>query len=284
MDKGILTKITQGFETFKPSEKKVAHFIIDNPKEAVGLSIMELAEKSGTSEATIVRFCRTLGLKGYQDFKLAISLDISSVNNKRKIIHEKISKDDTTEEILEKISIGSIKAIEDTKKVLSTDALKKAIEAVNNAEKVYLFSVGASSVVALDAQYKFMRINIPAIMYFDNHIQLTASVHLTKKDVAIGISNSGRTKDVVDALKAAKDKGATTICITQYGHSPILQYSDVTLFTAHVENNFRSGAMASRIAQLNVIDSLFIGVACKRYDEVITHLENTREAVKNKQY
>lgn len=117
MEKGILTKITQGLETFKPSEKKVAHFIIDNLKEAVGLSIMELAEKSGTSEATIVRFCRTLGLKGYQDFKLAISLDISSVNNKKKIIHEKISEDDTAEEIFEKISIGSIKAIEDTKSV-----------------------------------------------------------------------------------------------------------------------------------------------------------------------
>lgn len=284
MNKGILTKIVQGLETFKPSEKKVAQLILDNPKEIVGLSIMELAEKSGTSDATIVRFCRTLGLKGYQDFKLAISLDISNENKKRKIIHEKIGKNDTAEEILEKISAGSIRAIEDTKKVLSAEALNKAIEAVNNADKVYLFSAGASSVVALDAQYKLMRINIPTVMYFDSHMQLTASVHLTEKDVAIGISNSGRTKDVVDTLKVAKDKGATTISITQYGQSPILQYSDITLFTAHVENNFRSGAMASRIAQLNVIDSLFIGVACKRYDEVITHLENTREAVKNKQY
>lgn len=281
---GILTKISQGFGTFKPSEQKVAQYILDNPRETVGFSIMELAEKSGTSEATIVRFCRTLGLKGYQDFKLAISLDISNENKRKKVIHEQINEDDSAEEIYEKISAGSIKAIEDTKRVLSTEALDKAIEAINNAEKVYLFSAGASSVVALDAQYKFMRINIPVIMHFDSHIQLTSSVHLTEKDVAIGISNSGRTKDVVDALKVAKDKGATTICITQYGQSPILQYSDIILFTANVENNFRSGAMASRIAQLNLIDSIFIGVACKRYEKVITYLEDTREAVKNKKY
>jgi DNA-binding MurR/RpiR family transcriptional regulator len=282
MDRDILTKIRQGYDTFRPSEKKIAKYILENPKEIVGLSVMELAERCNTSEASVIRFCRTLNLKGYQDLKLAISFDISMEMSKQRVFHEHIEADDTPKEILEKISAGSIKAIEDTKKVLDIEALNKAIDVINKANKIYLFSVGASSIVAMDAQYKFTRINIPVVMHLDTHMQLTSAVHITENDVAIGISNSGRTKDVIEALEIAKNKGATTICITQYGRSPIMKVSDITLFTAHVENNFRSGAMASRIAQLNIIDSVFIGVACKRYDEVIEYLRVTRETLEGK--
>ncbi|MCG8541653.1 MAG: MurR/RpiR family transcriptional regulator [Clostridia bacterium] len=284
MDKDILAKIKQGFETFRPSEKKIAKFILDNPSETIQLSIIDLAKKAYTSEASIIRFCRALDIKGFQDLKLAISADISKTANTKRVIHEKIEKTDSPQEIFDKISIGSIKAIEDTKKMIDILELERAIDEIIKAERVYLYSAGASSIVALDAQYKFTRINIPTVMYFDNHIQLTTSVHLGPKDVAIGISNSGKTKDVVDALRIAKEKGATTISITQYGRSPILNVSDIVLFTASVESNFRSGAMASRIAQLNIIDSLFMGVACRRYDEVIEYLNMTREAVANKQY
>ncbi|SHK52641.1 transcriptional regulator, RpiR family [Paramaledivibacter caminithermalis DSM 15212] len=252
---------------------------MDNPVEVIELSIKKLAKKCNTSEATIIRFCRTLNLGGYQDLKIALSVDITQIEKKEKIIHDVIEADDNVKEILNKISVGNIKAIEDTKKVLNVDNLEEAIDAVNKAKSIYIFSAGASSVVALDAQYKFARINIPVVMYFDSHMQLTSCVHLTEKDVAIAISNSGRTKDVIKALSIAKEKGATTIAITQYGQSPVVKVSDITLFTANVENNFRSGAMASRIAQLNIIDSLFIGVACKRYDDVIRHLKVTREVV-----
>lgn len=284
MSKTVLTKIRHGLDSFRPSEKKIANYILNNPKEAMELSVTEMAKKSGTSEASVIRFCRTLGLKGYQDLKLAISIGITEETVEDKIIHEMIYADDSPEIILSKLKAGSIQAIEDTTNVLNTSSLTKAIEAIDNAKNIYLFSAGASSIVALDAQYKFSRINIPAFMYFDNHIQLTAAVHLTEKDVAIGISHSGRTMEVVDTLKVAKERNATTISITSYGKSPIQDVSDIVLYTASVENNFRSGAMASRIAQLLVIDSLFIGVACKRYDEVIEHLKVTREALESKKY
>lgn len=218
-------------------------------------------------------------MTGYQELKITLSADVFRFEKNEKIIHDVIETDDSPREIFKKISSGNIKAIEDTEKVLSIDSLEEAIAAIDNAKSIYIFSAGASSVVALDAQYKFTRINIPVFMYFDSHIQLTTSVHLTEGDVAIAISNSGRTKDVIKALTVAKEKGATTISITQYGNSPILKVSDITLYTANVENNFRSGAMASRIAQLNIIDSLFIGVACLRYDDVIEKLKMTREAV-----
>jgi len=121
-------------------------------------------------------------------------------------------------------------------------------------------------------------------MYFDNHIEITSAVHLTEKDVAVGISHSGRTKDTIHILEIAKKRNATTIAITQYGKNPIEEVSDIVLHTASVENNFRSGAMASRIAQLYVIDNLFIGVACKRYDDVNRYLEITRKALEFEKY
>jgi len=282
MTDAILVKMEQGMDGFKPSEKKIARYILDNPHEAMKLSVGEMGKNAGTSKASVVRFCKTLGLKGYQDLKLAISMGISADTNGEKIIHEIINIDDSPSTIMEKMSAGSIQAIEETKKVLDPVNLGKAIDAIDSAERVYFFGAGASSIVALDAHHKFTRINIPSLMYFDNHLEVTAAVHLTDRDVAVGISHSGRTKETVDILGIAKEKGATTIGITQYGKSPIENVSDIILHTASVENNFRSGAMASRMAQLFVIDSLFIGIACRRYDETNKYLELTREALASK--
>lgn len=281
---GCLIKIKQGLETFKPSEKKIALYILERPQEIMNLSITELADKSNTSEASIVRFYKSLGLKGYQELKLAVSLEALQIHQKNKVLFEQIGVDDTPVDIITKVSSGNMQAIQDTGKILCPEELNKAIDAIDKAKSVNIFSMGASSVVALDAQYKFMRINIPTYMFFDSHIQMTSAVNLTKDDVAIGISHSGRTKEVVDALQVAKEKGTTTICITQFGDSPIVNTSDIKLFMASSENNFRSGAMASRIAQLTVIDSLFMGVACRRYDEVMETLIKTREGVKDRKY
>lgn len=284
LDSSIITKMEQGMETFTASEQKIAKYVLKNLREAMNLSIEEMACRSGISKASVVRFCKTLGLKGYQDFKIALSLNTAQNIKKEKILHEIINVDDSTRTILDKLSIGSIQAIQDTSSLIDIKSLEDAIEAIHRSDQIQIFGVGASLIVALDAQYKFTRINIPALAFMDHHIQITAAVHLNEKGVAIGISNTGRTKEVIECLKIAKEKGATTIAITQYGKSPIQDVADIVLFTANVENNFRSGAMASRIAQLLVIDSLFIGVACKRYDEVIEHLKITRKALEDKKY
>ncbi len=284
MPKMVLTKIRHGMNSFTPSEKKIANYILKNPNEAMKLSVAEMARKSNTSEASVVRFCKTLGLEGYQDLKIGISLSTVDNSKNKKIIHEIINVDDSPSTIMEKMALGSIQAIEETRQILNPKSLEKAIEAIDSAERIYFFGAGASSIVALDAQYKFTRINIPSFMYFDNHIEITSAVHLTEKDVAVGISHSGRTKDTIHILEIAKKRNATTIAITQYGKNPIEEVSDIVLHTASVENNFRSGAMASRIAQLYVIDNLFIGVACKRYDDVNRYLEITRKALEFEKY
>lgn len=281
---GCLIKIRQGLNTFSPKEMKLGEYILQNSDGLTKLSITQLAERSGVSEASIVRFCKRLGLKGYQELKVSISAETAVSGSGRKSIHDNIGTEDCTSTILQKISKGNMDAIDSTLKVLDALELDKAVNALQSAKRILLFGSGASSIVAMDAQYKFMRINMEAIMYFDTHMQLTVASNSREGDVAIGISNSGKTIDVVKCLEMARGKGAKTICITQYGNSEILHASDIKLFTACIDNNFRSGAMASRIAQLNIIDSLFVGVACKNYDRVIEYLNSTREAVRSKKY
>ena len=281
---GCLIKIRQGLPTFSPAEQKVGNFILNNLNEVLELSITKLAQKSETSEASVVRFCRSLGIKGYQELKILIAGDLREPEDGQKIIHKNINDGDDTATVIKKICDSNISSIQDTMKVLSSSELEQAVNFLDNAKRMIFFGVGASSIVALDAQYKFMRINMDASMYFDTDMQLTAASNLGEGDVAIGITNSGRTIDTVKALKIAKGNGAKTICITQFGDSPVLEYADVRLHMAVVESNFRSGAMASRIAQLSIIDALFVGVARKRYNQVIDYLEKTREVVSDKKY
>lgn len=281
---GCIVRIRQGLETFSPTEKKIGEFILKNTQEFLGYSITQLAIISETSEASIVRFCKSIGLKGYQELKICISADLAMPLNSKVKIYEQVSNDDSIQTIINKVSQGNINAIEDTMKVLDSEELSRAISSIDKARKIAIFGAGASSIVAMDAQYKFMRINIEANMYFDMHMQLTVASNLEECDVALGISNSGGTIDVIKALEIARGNGAKTICITQFGNSPIVDVSDIKLFTACVENNLRSGAMASRIAQLNIIDSIFVGVACRRYEDVLNCLDRTRDVVKDKKY
>ncbi|HHW01278.1 MAG TPA: MurR/RpiR family transcriptional regulator [Thermoanaerobacterales bacterium] len=278
---GDLEKIHAVINNLKPSEKKIAEFILKNPQEISELSISELSKRCRTSEASVVRFCRTLGYKGYQDLKIKISSDITF---KMRKIQGVVNIDDDIETIITKISKNNMQAIESTMDVINREEVKRAADVLLTAKKVDFYGVGASAFVALDAMHKFMRINKACTAYLDSHMQLASAANLTKDDAAVGISYSGQTADTVDALKLAKNAGATTICITRFGHSPITRVSDIKLFVTANEAIFRSGAMASRIAQMNVIDILFSIIACRKYDDIVRYLENTSEAVSIRKY
>jgi DNA-binding MurR/RpiR family transcriptional regulator len=167
---------------------------------------------------------------------------------------------------------------------LDVGELGRAAKAISHARRVDFYGVGASGFVALDAQNKFLRINIESMAFIDPHLQAVSAALLTKQDIAVGISHSGSTKDIVDSLSLARSSGATVICITNYMRSPIVKISNIKLYTASRENTFRSGAIASRIAQLSVIDALFLVVLMSRYEKTVKCLEKTTEAVKTKRY
>jgi len=279
--RGCLARLRGVYHSLAPAEKKVVDYILSHPEEVIGLSITDLAENSDVSEATVVRVSQLIGYQGFQELKIVLAKDLGSFFAE---IPEKIKRGDTIAEIAAKVLQRNIQAIRDTLDILDVGELERAVRAISNARKVDFYGVGASGFVALDAQNKFLRINIESMAFIDPHSQAVSAALLTKRDVAVGISHSGSTKDIVDSLSIARSSGATIICITNYTRSPIAKISDIKLYTASRETTFRSGAIASRIAQLSVIDVLFFGVLMQRYEKTVKCLEKTTEAVKTKRY
>ena len=279
--RGCLARLRGVHRSLSPAEKKVVDYILSHPEEVIGLSITDLAENSNASEATVVRVSQLIGYQGFQELKIVLAKDLGSFFAE---IPEKMRPGDTMAEIAAKVLQRNIQAIRDTLDVLDVGDLERAVKAITKARKVDFYGVGASGFVALDAQNKFLRINIESMAFIDPHSQAVSAALLTKRDVAVGISHSGSTKDIVDSLSLAKSSGATVICITNHTRSPIAKISDIKLYTASRETTFRSGAIASRIAQLSVIDVLFLGVLMRRYENTVKCLEKTTEAVKTKRY
>jgi DNA-binding MurR/RpiR family transcriptional regulator len=185
----------------------------------------------------------------------------------------------SVEAIIQAVSNNNKQSIQDTTAVLSSEEVGKAAEVLSKARKIDVYGMGASAVIAQDVYQKLSRINWWCQAYSDFHAQLTSAVTLTNKDVAFGISYSGQTDEIIQSLTEAKKQGATIITLTKFGSSPVADLGDIRLFTSSVEQSIRSGAMASRIAQLNVVDILFITIASRQQNKVIPMLEKTRLAV-----
>ncbi|WP_127586768.1 MurR/RpiR family transcriptional regulator [Paenibacillus koleovorans] len=275
---GGLVALRAVLDQLKPSERKAAEYILDNSKDVVKFSVQKLAELSGVSEATIIRLCKSLNMTGYQDLKLRIAGDLTS-NTASSGTYEEIKMGGSVESIVQAVSNNNKQSIQDTVSVLSVVEVERAAVALIQARKIDLYGVGASAVIAEDIYQKFSRINWWVRAYPDFHGQLTSAVNLTDQDVAFGISYSGQTEDIIQSLTEAKKQGATIISLTKFGTNPVAELADIRLFTSSVEQSIRSGAMASRIAQLNVVDILFITIASRQQDKVIPMLENTRLGV-----
>jgi DNA-binding MurR/RpiR family transcriptional regulator len=280
---GSLIKIKEIIQGLSPSERKVAQYILDYPQDISDLSIGELAQKSGSSEATVVRLCKLLDFNGYKDFKISITKDIAYASKDDEgEQYTDVEPGDDLKLIVQNISYNNKKSIDNTLEIISYEAIEAAVEAIAAADRIEFYGIGASYIIAFDAMQKFSRINKIAICYPDPHLQIASAANLNKGDVAIAISYSGETKDTFDSISVAKESGAKTISITKFGQSPISDICDINLFVSAPEISIRSGAMSSRIAQLNVIDILFAGVASRQFEQVKKHLSRTRKAIREK--
>ncbi|CAM3620285.1 MurR/RpiR family transcriptional regulator [Marinicrinis lubricantis] len=274
---GGLVRLREVFDTLTPSERKAASYILQNPGEMIELSVAELAAKSGSSQAAIIRLCKAMGMKGYQDLKLKVAGDLQENES---IGYQDIRPNDSIASIIQSVSANNIQSIRDTLKILDAEMVGRAVEALDQAKKIYFFGLGASNLIAMDAQQKLLRINKFSFTFSDPHVQLTSAVTLTPEDAAVCISYSGETKEVIQAAKIARENDCRTISITKYGESTLSKLVDIPLFTSSTENEIRSGAMSSRITQLNVIDILYLGVASHSYEQSVKYLEQTRRAIK----
>lgn len=280
MTNGI-SRIRQGISSLKPSEKKVADYILNNPEEVLEMSIASLAKASKVSEATIIRMCRALDFKGYQDLKLIISASING-NNDQPVKYQDISKSGSVSDIVKAVSFNNLRSIEDTLSVLDINEVEKAIIALDGARKIDVYGVGASGIIGQDFEQKCKRVNRWCEAYSDNHTRLTSAAHITSKDVVLVISYSGETQEIIESVQVAKRNGATIISVTGYSNNTVRNLADINLFASSVEQNIRSGAMASRIAQLNIIDIIYTGIASRNYQETVNYLDRTRDVIKNR--
>lgn len=278
---GGLVRLREAVHQLNPSERKVAEYILNDPKQVVELSVSQLADYSGASQAAIVRLCKSLGLKGFPDLKLKIAGDLQETGAQTgNQGYQEFQPNDSVETIIRNVSSNNIQSIRDTVKILDTAKVEEAVEALDRASRIYFFGVGASNLIAQDAQHKFLRINKTCFSFADPHVQLTTAVTLTPRDVAVGISYSGETREVIATLQAARAQGATTISITKYGTTSLHAHSDIPLCITSTENEIRSGAMASRITQLNLIDILYLGVASRSYEQSVEYLDRSRAAIR----
>ena len=275
----ILIKVKLLYDSMGKSEKKIADWLLEHSEEIIPLSITELAEKSQSSEATIVRFARRMGFSGYQDMKISFAQESG-----KQVINEEISKDDSCFEILNKISNDIYCSIEMTKQIIDGNALEQAASAISNAKNIFVFGLGNSAPIAADAAHKFMRLGYNATACSDNHIQSIISSHAKKNDVIIGISHSGSSKDIVEALRIAKSSGAATICITNYGKSPIIKFSDIVLCTSSKETEYTILGLNSRIAALAIIDSIYTYLVCRNNSKTMKSIKEAEKALQNKKY
>lgn len=278
MNKTILN-IGIAYDELGKAEKKVADWIMNHSGELLPLSIVELAELAGCSEATIVRFSKKLGFSGYQELKISFARE-----TKTSIINANMSRDDDAYAIFEKVCNDVYCSLEKTKKVLSPEKLQAAAEAIMKAGKIIVIGLGNSASIALDASHKLLRIGLGAYAYTDNHMQMIAASGLEKGDVVIAISHSGSSKDIIEAMQASKRNGATTIAITNKGRSPIQKHSDIVLCTSSDETQYNILALNSRIVQLAIVDALYFYIVFQQSERSLAHINETEMSLKTKKY
>ena len=266
------------YDEMGSAEKKIADWIFKNPNKIIPLSISELAEQCGCGDATIVRFARRLGFGGYQELKISLAQEEGKPE-----ISDTISKSDRCFDVFEKISNEIYCTLELTKKKLDRTAINTAAEMILNAGKIVVFVLGNSGSIALDMQHKFLRIGSESCADCDTHMQEIAASHLRGGDIAVGISHSGSSRDIVEALRTARENGAGTISITGSPKSPISRESGCVLSTDSNETRYSILGLNSRIAQLAIVDALYCYVLCQN-DAAHEAIKRTEKALQTKKY
>lgn len=276
----IISTIRNSLDQLKSAEKRVADCVLREPREIIKYTITELAEKSETSEPTVVRFCRKMGLKGYMELRVNLARALPS----SPYIHETVSDHDTPFRILDKIISADLKTLRDTMNKLDANVFEEVVHTLTNAKRIEFYGVGGSGIVAMDAHHKFFRLAIPCIGLVDPHMQAMSAALLVPGCVTVAISVTGSTKDIIESVTIAKDTGATVIGITGRSESPLARLCDFHLSVHSQEAAVWLAPMSSRIAQVALLDVLFVAVAIKRFAGSKEKLEKVKKSLIDKRY
>lgn len=280
MSKNILELITEQYHTLTRSSRKLADYVLANIHDTQYMSISTLAEKSGVSEASITRFCKSLGLSGYNNLKLALAkttyiTDIGDSSDNP----SNITSQDTLGIIFHKLYDSNVISLNETMELLDETEISKAVDLLSDADRVFCFGHGGSMVMAMEAWARFSTATSRFIHIEDSHMQVMSIALATEKDVILFFSYSGSTKDMEDVMRIAKERHVSIILITHFPNSRATEYADVVLLCGYNESPLQSGSVAAKIGQLFIIECLFY-VFCKRNPEVYSKARSaTVEAI-----
>lgn len=257
---GVIIKINTMKNQLTSIEKRIAEYILKDPEAIKNLNTYQVAKNCKVSQASIVRFAKKLGFKGFPDFKLSLSQDIGNrkAESHVNIIHEEIKPEDSFEIVGKKVAHANITAVNNTYEITDFKELENAVKVIAQADKIMVVGVGFSGIVAKDFYYKLLELGKHAIMENDTHTQLSCLSSMGKNDLLFVISHSGKTVQMYDIAKVAKDRGIKIISMTSIVPNPISDLADIKLGTVEMKNNFRSTALSPRISQLTVVDMIYI--------------------------
>ena len=263
MDNCII-RINEVLDSLSKQELKVANYILKHAEEVSKMTVAELSKKCKSSAATIMRFCYSLNYSGYREFIKALYSDIQNKIHEDDSIYD-IDNDDITgmsvSSTIYSVCKINIRALDATLKVISTDEVEKAINLIDKANKVYIYALSGSKVVAYDAVFKFQRLGIDAQAYDDPHSQILSASILNKNDVAIVISYTGETIDILNTANLLKKKGTPIIAISKYGTNPLSKIADINIQHSSLGKGLKTYSTRSRTVQHNIIDILFVGLS-----------------------
>lgn len=235
-----------------------------------------VAVEAGVSEAMVVKTAKKLGFAGFRDFREQVSIYNAQPSA---ALHKEIAPEDTQADILRKVFNTAVQALQETLTIIDQDIFSKVVDAISAAPRRDLYGIGGSAQIARDVCHKFLRIGLRSTVYDDTHMMLMSASLLEPGDIAIAFSHSGRTSAVIDGVREARRRGATTIAITNYAHSPLVDAVDLVLFSTARGSPLLGENAAARVAQLTVMDAVFAAIAAKAYDVAERNLEKTTAAV-----
>ncbi len=290
---GILARIRWMSAYMNPALRRIADRVLKAPEEVKSISIKDLAAQCDVSESTVTRFVREIEVTNFQHFKMLIAEELSQGLGGGALmtdnhVYEDITEKDDTASILSKVTARYAMTVADTRAGLSAAELERAVIAIEEADVIGFFAMGASLICVENALLRFMRVGKRCLFFRDLGIRQISTSTLGPKSLAIGISNSGRTISTVDSLRDAKLQGATTLCITSFPDAPIVRHADISLFTPTVTGVIGSGeyheSMVSKIAQLQVIDVLYSLYAVRNFGSAIEGLVRTSDVMSLTRY
>jgi RpiR family carbohydrate utilization transcriptional regulator len=280
----MLERIKACLPSLPPAEQRVGKLVLSDPRNFAKLPVSELADRAHVSKPTVVRFCRSIGYDGLSDFKLKL---VGSVSEGVPFVHRSVDADDKINDVVVKVIDNAVAAFLKYRNDASTPAIDRAAEALVQAhrqgKRVEFYGVGNSGIVAQDAQHKFFRLGLNSIAYSDGHMQVMSATLLGPGDCAVVVSNSGRTRDLMDACDIARRKGASTLVITASG-SPLASAGHVHLAADHPEGFDRYSPMVSRLLHLLIIDILATRVALRIGAQLQPQLKEIKNNLRNKRY